>query len=83
MLKSILNLMKTVPGPLSITSLSQRLKIDEAVLEGMLQTLERKGKIRGVEGGKTMCASCPLAGSCAPSTKSYTLVPTDVAPTSP
>jgi putative ferrous iron transport protein C len=56
MLKEILNLLKE-RGPMSLAELTLALGSETAAVEGMLQTLERKGRIERIAGG-SKCASC-------------------------
>jgi hypothetical protein len=86
MLERVLGLMKQYDMPLSTEFLSQQLDIEQSALEGILLTLERKGRIREAQErqGALACASCPLADTCPPACKTYTLVvPMDARPASP
>lgn len=68
MLERILNELRTYDTPLSLTYLSRRLEIEPTTLEGMLQTLERKGRVSRVSDAcrPGHCWSCPLSSLCPP-----------------
>lgn len=55
MLSEILNLLKE-RGAMSLKELSLHFRMETTAMEGMLQTLERKGRIERIGGGK--CAAC-------------------------
>lgn len=44
-------------GPLSVAELALHFEMDAAAMEGMLQTLERKGRVERLAGG-SKCAAC-------------------------
>lgn len=75
MLGHILAAFKTYDIPLSLTMLSKHLEIEPSVLEGMLLTLERKGRIVEMCGEDMLdrCHDCPLHRSCGPQEKLYQL----------
>lgn len=83
MLERILREFRATALPLSAPLLSQRLDIDQAALEGMLETLERKGRIRQVDAadaaGVCQCDTCPLQTLCPPEHRWYRLTPADAA----
>ena len=63
MLSEILKEFKEAEGPLDIRDLSQRLGVDRSALEGMIETLVRQGRLRGV--GPEDCAHCDKSAGCA------------------
>ncbi len=66
MLQEILALFHQYQGaPLSKEAISARLDIPPAVLEQMLQTLVRRGRLVEIEDGCTGCTVCPLQKYCA------------------
>lgn len=78
MLERILGEFTKHQSPLSLSLLSQSLQVEPAVLEGMLSTLERKGRIVALDTGTQKqvywCHSCPLLEKCPPEQKWYRLV---------
>jgi len=73
MLYQLLTVMKTKTGPISIEGLSRELGMDKSALEGMLDLLVRKGKLRYSDLGQapkdgncsgSACMACGRAGSC-------------------
>jgi hypothetical protein len=56
--------------PLSLVLLSQSLQIEPSALDGMLSTLERKGRIEVValdtSASVCLCRSCPIRSECQP-----------------
>jgi len=54
MLTKILNLLKE-RGPMSLAELARHFQTDASAIEGMLETLERKGRIEELE---TQCSRC-------------------------
>lgn len=74
MLDLILATLKRYQAPVSLSFLSQQTNIDPPTLEGMLLTLERKGRVAVVEEPQddmslSQCPSCPFHKKCA--TKKY------------
>jgi FeoC like transcriptional regulator len=69
MLKQVWQEIEAAGGPLSLDALSRRLNIERSVLEGIIQTLVRLGRLR--DDGQTLaqcdadCAGCAVASSCA------------------
>ena len=58
MLSTISKEMENARGPLALTDLSRRLGIERGALEGMVQFLERKGKLRRVCQAPAACDAC-------------------------
>lgn len=80
MLERILTELRAAPVPLSLKQLSQMAQIEPAILEGMLLTLERKGRIVTLDTshGENVCVchSCPIQTVCPPEQKWYALANT-------
>ncbi len=69
-LNEILEQIETSDGPLTTRELARRLDIEESALIGMLEFLQRKGRIQMYRPGEnqgcvsTSCVSCVFAGNC-------------------
>jgi hypothetical protein len=63
MLSQILNEFQQNPG-LCLDELSQKLAVEAGALEGMLQTLVRKGRLLEIDPGQAACQACPAKGGC-------------------
>lgn len=73
MLYQLLTLMNQKNGPISVEGLSRELGMEKSALEGMLDLLVRKGKLRYSDLGQVptdgscaggACMACGKAGSC-------------------
>ncbi len=68
MLTNILKSVKNNSGPISLTKLSEEFNISIPMLEQMLHTLERNGKLieLKVPGTEecTACEDCPILNNC-------------------
>lgn len=64
MLSRILEEFEQTGGPATLTEMSRRLDVERSALEGMLQFLVRKGKLREVHPGSDACAHCISHASC-------------------
>ncbi len=75
MLERILAEFRKYDMPLSLALLSHALQMEQSVLEGMLQTLERKGRIVVVEQNEEACHchDCPIQTICPPDQRWYVL----------
>ena len=71
MLSSIFKEFQEARSPLTLAELSQRLGIERSALEGMLQFLVRKGKIRQVGDGTVSCDMCRVRFACGYSPSGY------------
>jgi hypothetical protein len=74
MLKQILSEFEQVPTSLCLDQLSQKLAITPSALEGMLDMLVRKGRLREISPTQTACQTCPARAACViirSATKSY------------
>jgi adenine-specific DNA glycosylase len=64
MLARILAAVRDAGRPLCLAELSGELGIPESALEGMLQALVARGRLRIVEPALPDCGACPLRGGC-------------------
>jgi Mn-dependent DtxR family transcriptional regulator len=71
MLDEIMKEVENSKGPLTVKELARRLDVEESALEGMLEFLERKGKLsvyrpedRCEECGLISCTSCVFKSAC-------------------
>ncbi len=71
MLDKIMREIENSKGPLTTRELAKRLDIEESALEGMLEFLERKGRLSVYrpgedceECGLVSCASCVYRAAC-------------------
>jgi predicted transcriptional regulator len=51
-------------GAMSMAELSQRLNIEHGVLDGMVDELLKKGKIKEVDNDSPACAFCSKKSTC-------------------
>ena len=72
MLDEIVREIEKSKGPMTVKELAGRLDVEESALQGMLEFLERKGRLsvyrpgEECEGrGVVSCASCVFAAACA------------------
>lgn len=79
MLAAILATVRESRRPMCVADLSAVLGIEASVLEGMLETLVRRGRLRALELAADGCDTCPLRGGCfvidAGLAKTYVLPP--------
>lgn len=64
MLARILTTMRAADRPLCLADLGRLLDIDEPALEGMLETLVARGRLRVVELDHPGCGGCPARAGC-------------------
>jgi DNA-binding HxlR family transcriptional regulator len=66
MLSQILQELERADGVIDLNELSRRLGVQRSALDGMIETLVRKGRLRQVEVGEPppMCASCGKRSAC-------------------
>jgi len=66
MLSRIIKELEGAGGAIDLNELSQRLDVQRSALDGMIETLVRKGRLRQVEAGEPppMCASCGKRSAC-------------------
>jgi hypothetical protein len=64
MLSAILAAIRESGRSMCLSDLSKALDIDEPVLEGMLETLIQRGRLRAIEFVDEGCTACPVKGGC-------------------
>jgi DNA-binding HxlR family transcriptional regulator len=66
MLSQILQELERADGAIDLNELSRRLGVQRSALDGMIETLVRKGRLRQIEVGETppLCASCAKRNGC-------------------
>lgn len=66
MLSQILHELESSNGPIDLNDLSRRLGVQRSALDGMIQFLVRKGRLREVDMGETapVCTSCGQRNTC-------------------
>lgn len=64
MLSAILTAIRESGRPMCLSDLSKALDIDEPALEGMLETLIQRGRLRAIEFVDEGCTACPVKGGC-------------------
>jgi hypothetical protein len=64
MLARILTTIRAAGQPLCLADLHRALDIEESALEGMLDTLVARGKLRAVRFDDAGCGGCPIRSGC-------------------
>jgi DNA-binding IclR family transcriptional regulator len=66
MLSQIIKELDSAGGVIDLSELSRRLGVQRSALDGMIETLVRKGRLRKVEMGEMppACASCGEQAGC-------------------
>lgn len=64
MLSAILSTIHQAGRPLCLADLSRELGIDESALEGMLETLVARGRLRRIVFDDAGCTACPIKSGC-------------------
>jgi hypothetical protein len=64
MLQAILSAVQDAGRPVCLADLSRDLGLDEAALEGMLETLVARGRLRTVVFEDAGCSACPVKSGC-------------------
>ena len=64
MLTQVLALLDEREGGMGTAEISRRLGVAPGVLEGMLETLVRRGRLVRVCAADTPCGACPLQPEC-------------------
>ena len=70
LLDEIMNEIENADGPITLKELAGRVGVEESALEGMLEFLEKKGRLSLVRGGEweqcrvTSCEACALRKCC-------------------
>ena len=79
MLSTVLAAIREAGKPMCLSDLSSELHIEESALEGMLETLVARGRLRAIEFVDEGCGTCPVKGGCFIMNdgvaKTYALVP--------
>ena len=64
MLTAILDAIRSAGRPLCLADLSRELDVDESALEGMVETLVARGRLRSMVFDEAGCSACPVKGGC-------------------
>ena len=64
MLSAILTAIRDAGRPLCLADLSRELGIDESALEGMVETLVARGRLRAIAFEDAGCSACPVKSGC-------------------
>jgi len=66
MLSQIMKELERAGGAIDLNELSRRLGVQRSALDGMIDVLVRKGRLRAVEVGEIppMCAGCAKRSAC-------------------
>ena len=64
MLSAVLRAVQRAGRPMCLADLSRDLGIDEPLLEGMLDTLVARGRLRTIEFSDDGCTACPVKSGC-------------------
>ena len=64
MLRAILTAIRDAGRPMCLADLSRDLGLEESALEGMLETLIARGRLRAIVFEDAGCTACPIKGGC-------------------
>jgi hypothetical protein len=64
MLASILAAIARAGRPMCCADLATAVDIDERALEGMLETLVARGRLRAIDPAVASCDACPIRSGC-------------------
>ena len=64
MLGAILSTIRDAGKPMCLADLSRDLGIEESALEGMVETLVARGRLRAIVFDDAGCTACPVKGGC-------------------
>jgi len=64
MLSAVLAAIRDAGKPMCLSDLSSVLDIDGSALEGMLETLVARGRLRAIRFVDDGCGTCPVKGGC-------------------
>jgi hypothetical protein len=64
MLSAILETIRRAGKPMCLADLERELGIEESALEGMLETLVARGRLRALAFDGPGCDACPVKGGC-------------------
>lgn len=65
MLSRVLKELEGAGGPLDLSEMSRRLEVERSALDGMLQLLVRRGRLREIGPVAPTCEHCSSRLSCA------------------
>lgn len=65
MLRELLILIESSDGCLSVAELSRRLNAEPSAVEGMVQTLQQRGRLLMLDDSGAPCATCCASDACA------------------
>ena len=60
MLSAVLSAIREAGKPMCLADLSRELDIEESALEGMLETLIARGRLRAIVFDDDGCTACPI-----------------------
>ena len=63
-MRRILTAVRDAGRPMCLADLSRALDIEESALEGMLETLVARGRLRAIEFTDDGCGACPIKSGC-------------------
>ncbi len=64
MLSAVISTIREAGRPMCLADLSRDLDIEESALEGMLETLVARGRLRAIRFEGDACETCPVKGGC-------------------
>ena len=64
MLSDVLGAIREAGRPMCLADLSRDLGIEQSALEGMLETLVARGRLRAIVYDDAGCTACPIKGGC-------------------
>ena len=64
MLSAVLSAVREAGRPLCLADLSRELGVDESAIEGMVQTLVSRGRLRTIAFDDDGCTACPVKSGC-------------------
>ncbi len=64
MLRAVLAAIRDAGRPMCLADLSRDLGYEESALEGMLETLVARGRLRTIVFDDAGCTACPVKGGC-------------------
>jgi hypothetical protein len=84
MLRDVISAIRVAGRPMCLADLSRDLGIEESALEGMLEMLVARGRLRAIVADDAGCSACPIKGGCFIMSdgvaKTYALAPGAAAP---
>jgi hypothetical protein len=64
MLTTILAAIAAAGRPMCRADIAASVDVDESALDGMLATLEARGRVRASPGADAVCFACPIRSGC-------------------